>query len=688
MQKPDATPRTSSPSASGGEAFSPPAEASAAPASTSGGTAVAPPPPARSIEVEPDEVGNALRRSIGHLRGLQHEDGHWCGLLEADSVLESEFLLLMYFLGREGDPRNQRALNRIRDLQLPGGGWAIFEGGPPEVSASTKAYFVLKLYGEDREEPRMVRARQAIRELGGVEATNTYTKIYLAAFGQYEWERCPAIPPEMMLLPDRFVFNVHDMSAWSRGIFVPLAIIWAHRPQIPVPPGTEISELFVAETRTSARNAPSPVVSLSGPKQRAWRRFFLAADRSLKWMERRRLTPLRRRSIEAAERWILARLESSDGLGAIFPAIVNTILALRCLGYSDDDPVFQGEIASLEKLLVDDGERFLQVQPAESPVWDTAQVVSTLAVAGVDPADPALLRGVEWLLDHEVRREGDWRKHTPGAEVGGWYFEYANEFYPDCDDTAEVLIALARVRPPEPGMGRATEEARRRGLSWLLSMQNPDGGWAAFDRLCDREMLTFVPFADHNAMIDPSWEDVTGRILELLALEGREGSEECRAAVRFLASRQEADGTWYGRWGCNYIYGTWLALSGLAATGVDLTEERYQRAVSWLLAHQNEDGGWGETMESYDDPTLKGIGPSTAAQTAWAVLGLMAAGEGNSLAVDRGIGYLLRMQQPDGSWVDKTWTGTGFPRVFYLRYDLYDDYFPPLALAAYLEEKR
>lgn len=627
-------------------------------------------------------VGEAVARARDHLLSLQEEDGHWCGELEADTVVESEYVLLLHFLGRSGEGRARKAGEYIRHQQLPEGGWAIYRGGPPEVSASVKAYFVLKLLGDDPEAPHMKEARRAILRLGGVEATNTYTKIYLAIFGQYDWDRCPAIPPEMLLLPDWFYFNVGEMSSWSRGIFVPLSIIWAYRPVCRVPPGTGIPELSGEAARPAVRTPRD--ASLEALAQR----LFHGVDRGLKLVEDGGLRPLRRQAIRAAERWILRRLEESDGLGAIFPAIVNTVMALRCLGYPESHPAISSQLRALEKHEVDLGD-CLRIQPALSPVWDTAQALNALAVAGLEPDHPALLEGARWLADHEVRKPGDWRHKNPGGPVGGWYFEYANEWYPDCDDTSKVLTALARLRIPDPELRQRVEAARSRGLRWLLSMQNPDGGWAAFDRECDRELLTLVPFADHNAMIDPSWEDITGRVLETLRLEGFPHAHPAvRRAVRFLEGRQCGDGTWYGRWGCNYIYGTWLALWGLRCAGEDLSRERYRRSIRWLRERQNPDGGWGESLASYDDPGLKGQGPSTAAQTSWALLGLFAAGDLGSEAVRRGVEHLLDAQGEDGSWNDEEWTGTGFPRVFYLRYHLYDDYFPLLALGTYLRDGR
>lgn len=642
-----------------------------------------------------------MARGRRHLLSLQEGDGHWCGELEGDSVLESEYSLLLWFLGRDDDPRLPKLAESVRRWQDDAGGWPIYPGGPADPSASVKAYFCLKLAGDDPESSHMRRARQAIESLGGVEATNSYTKIYLSIFGQYDWERCPAMPPEMVLLPDWFYFNIYEMSSWSRGIFVPLSVVWAHRPTVEVPEEKGLAELYRPEDELFGGEAhpgggapgrppgvgPGRNGGVTDPRDldRRWQHFFETADRWLKRMERGRPERLRRRALWAAEQWILERIPMSDGLGAIFPAIVNTVMALTCLDREPDDPAMASQLEALERHEVDRGDT-LVVQPAMSPVWDTSQAVAALREAGLPADHEALQRAADWLLAREVTHVGDWKVKNPKGEPGGWYFEYENEFYPDCDDTAEVLLALGRVEAEEDGLQRRMDAARSRGFRWLYTMQNPDGGWASFDRECDREILTHVPFADHNAMIDPSCVDITGRVLTLMAEEGVEGADpRVRRAVEFLHERQEADGTWYGRWGSNYIYGTWLALEGLARAGDDMSAARYQRAADWLVSCQNDDGGWGETLGSYDDPTLKGEGPSTAAQTAWAVLGLVAAGRAESRAALRGVEYLLQEQGVDGSWEDVHWTGTGFPRVFYLRYYMYDDYFPLLALAGWRE---
>jgi len=625
------------------------------------------------------EARRAVERAQAYLLGIQAPDGHWCGELEGDTILESEYVLLLHFLGRGGEPRAQKAAEYLRRKQLEGGGWAIYPGGPAEVSASIKAYFVLKLLGDDPNAAHMIKARRAILDLGGIEAANSFTKIYLAIFGQYPWERCPAVPPEMILLPRWFLFNIYEMSSWSRAIVVPLSILWAHRPYCPVPERASIAELYREGADVLPVNAPRTL------KGKLWRAFFAFADSCMKEAEKLPVRPWRQRALRASEQWMLARLRKSDGLGAIFPPIVNAILAFRCLGYPVDHPVVQSLLRELEKLEIEDGDT-LRVQPCFSPVWDTALALNALAESGLPEDHPALLRAARWLLDREVRERGDWAIHAKRAEPGGWYFEYANEFYPDCDDTAQVLTALSRVRFPDPAEEERKRAAMDRGVRWLLAMQNRDGGWASFDRGCDTEAFTYIPFADHNAMIDPSSEDITGRVLETLHVLGLGRHPAARRAVRFLLRKQLPDGTWYGRWGCNYIYGTWLALWGLTREALGPQDGAIGRAASWLRARQNPDGGFGESPRSYDEPETKGIGPSTAAQTAWALLGLLAAGERDSDTVRRAVRYLASTQRPDGSWQDDPWTATGFPRVFYLRYHLYATYFPLLALAQYANE--
>ncbi len=665
------------------------------------------------LEPRSRRAARAVDEARGWLLAAQATDGHWCGELEGDTILETEYVLLLHFLGRLGDPRVVKAARYVRRQQAPHGGWAIYPGGPPEVSASVKAYFVLKLAGDAADAPHMQRARRAILELGGIEACNSFTKIYLAICGQYDWWRCPAVPPEMVLLPRWVYFNLYEMSAWSRGIVVPLSIVWAMRPVRPVAAEHRIDELRASSIPARPAVPARPALSPTGPHRpgepaapaprarrlplggasRFWRGCFLVLDRSLKAGERLHLTPFRRLALARAEAWILARLDDSDGLGAIFPPIVNTIFALCCLGYDPDHPMVRGQIQELERLEIEDSAGALRLQPCFSAVWDTALAMHALSDSGIEPEHAAIQEARRWLVEREIRRTGDWSVKAPGVAPSGWCFEYRNASYPDCDDTAEVLTALSALDGPSGGRD---DPAVRRGIAWLLGMQNDDGGWGAFDRGCDKEILTHVPFADHNALLDPSTADVTGRVIDsLLRLGMAPDAPELARAATFLRRQQEADGSWYGRWGCNYIYGTWLALTALARRGGIAGEPWCRRAADWLLSCQNPDGGWGESPRSYDDPAQKGIGTSTAAQTAWALMGLLAAGAldvagaagdtgtAGDLAVERGVDYLLASQLVDGSWHDEPWTATGFPRVFYLRYHLYAVYFPLMALSAY-----
>jgi len=462
---------------------------------------------------DPIRVQRAIAGAREFLVSLQQEDGHWCAELEGDTILESEYIMLMYYIGRGDGDKVRKAANYLRRKQEPGGGWGIYPGGPPEVSASVKNYFALKLSGDDPRAEHMIRARRVIRHLGGIDACNSFTKAHLAIFGQYPWERCPAVPPEIILLPNWFYFNVYEMSSWSRAIVVPLSIIWARKPHCQVPPRANIPELLV---EGAPAQTPPPDRSNA---ERVWRTFFHALDRSVKLVEGFQLNPLRRAALERAKDWIVDRLEHSDGLGAIFPPIVNCIYAFHSLGHALDDPLILKQLGEIEKLEIEE-DHTLRLQPCFSPVWDTVLTMNAMLAARPDTDDEHVLQAAEWVLDREVRKLGDWQIKNPGVEPGGWYFEYANEFYPDCDDTAEALIALAGVRFPDERREQRRRAALERALRWQLSMQNRDGGWAAFDKGCDKEILKYVPFADHNAMIDPSTADITARSLVALARHG------------------------------------------------------------------------------------------------------------------------------------------------------------------------
>jgi len=663
-----------------------------------------PPSESPAEEVALGSVRRAVRRTRQWLLAQQQADGHWCAELEGDTILESETILLWAFLGREESDLAGRAARHVIQKQLPDGGWAMYPGGDVDVSVSVKAYFALKLTGHDPAAEYMQRARRAILAHGGADAVNSFTRFYLALLGQISYDQCPAVPPEMVLLPKWFPVNLSAISSWSRTIVVPLSIVSALRPVRQIDPARGIRELFLKEPTAW------PPLRCPGLPGRtgllSWDRVFRTCDRLLKWCQRRRLLPLRRRAIAAAQRWMLERFRRSDGLGAIYPPIVWSLVALRCLGRPDDSPEVQYCHKQLADLVIEDeSSDTARLQPCKSPVWDTAIALRALVASGVKPDNPQIEQGVAWLLDRQIAAPGDWSA-TVDARPGGWCFEYANDFYPDCDDTAMALMALQDsygdsrgeddVLPPElrlvrnagddpqprPEPLRHTAEAIERGLRWLLAMQNDDGGWGAFDRNNNRQFLCHVPFADHNAMIDPSTPDLAARALEALGSLGhRVGEPAVDRAVAYLRRTQEPDGSWYGRWGVNYIYGTWQVLTGLRAVGLEADDPAVTAGANWLVCHQQPGGGWGESPDSYADPRLRGQGPTTASQTAWALLGLMAAGMEDHPAVLRGVRYLVHTQRSDGTWDEPEFTGTGFPRVFYLRYHYYPIYFPLMALA-------
>ena len=620
-------------------------------------------------------AAHALRRATEVLLERQHADGYWWAELTADTTLESDFILLQLWLyppeAGVWNPPNRpiidKAVRSILARQLPDGGFNIYPHGPSEVSATVKAYFALKLAGIPVDDPRLARCRERILALGGLQAANSYVKINLSLFDLYPREHCPSVLPEVVLIPGDFLYQ---MSSWTRAIVTPLAIVHAANPRKPVPAGFNLQELFL------------PGVSMSYLHDAGfftWRNAFLFLDRVVKLWEKHGSRRVRQAALRRAERWMIERTHFSDGLGAIYPPMMYIVMALDVLGYRRDHPDHVEARRQFDNLMVDDGERFF-FQPCFSPVWDTAIAAFALGEVSSAPRQ-ALARTADWLLAKEVRRKGDWSVKRPDLEPSGWYFELANEFYPDIDDTAMVLLALRHARGSQPAAQQACE---KRALDWLLGMQSKDGGWAAFDVDNNWNCLSWVPFADHNAMLDPTCPDITGRVLEAICAMGLGAQHPAvRRGVDYLLRTQEQDGSWYGRWGVDYIYGTFLALRGLRAAGVDDREAPILRAGEWLRSIQNADGGWGESCASYNHETFTAA-PSTPSQTAWAVLGLLASGDTLSRSVRAGIEHLIGTQTGEGTWTEELATGTGFPKVFYLSYHLYRHSFPLLALGTYL----
>ncbi len=643
------------------------------------------------LDADLADVESAIHQSAEYVLSRQNPDGHWSGELEADAMLEADYIFLHTVL-ESGDPgRLERACREMMRFQNDDGSWSLYPGGPGNISLSVKCYFSAKLMGIGGDDPRLAKCREWILEHGGVVECNTFTKMYLCALGQYDYDAVPAIPPEIVLFPNWFYFNIYEISSWSRSILVPLAIIYAKKPFKKIPREQGIDELFVGGRANSVMR-----LRINRKQLISWRNFFLVVDRIMHWAEAVHIRPLRSLALKRAEKWMLERLEMTDGLGAIYPAMLNAIIALRCLGYSEDDPQVIRARDEFEKLGIEQGptedmpEPTFRMQPCMSPVWDTAQAIYALGEAGVSRSDPRLIKAADWMLAKEVRHKGDWAVKVPNTEPGGWYFEYNNEFYPDTDDTAQVLLALSKVDNPRE---RYQHQVEQRAIAWEFAMQCRNGGWGSFDKDNTKMIFQYIPFADHNAMLDPPSVDITGRMLETLATYGYTREDKrVQKAIKFILSEQEPDGSWFGRWGVNYLYGTFLVLRGLEAIGFDQNEPQVQQAAEWIRMVQNPDGGWGETCGSYDDPNLRGVGPSTPSQTAWALLGLLAAGDDRSDSIAKGVRWLLERQLQDGSWDESMRegarresiiTGTGFPKVFYLAYTMYRQYFPLMALTTY-----
>jgi squalene-hopene/tetraprenyl-beta-curcumene cyclase len=615
-------------------------------------------------------AAGALDRATNHLLSLQHQDGWWQGELETNVTMDAEDLLLREFLG-VGDDETKAAAGRwIRSQQRADGTWANFYGGPGNLSTTVEAYVALRLAGDEPDAPHMSRAAAWIREQGGVEATRVFTRIWLALSGRWSWDELPVIPPELIYLPSWFPLNIYDWGCWARQTIVALAVVQSYRPSKELP--FDISELKTGVTPAARNDDP-------------WAKVFNGLDKALHKItipKRARRAALRR----CAE-WIITRQEADGCWGGIQPPWVYSLMALYLLGYELDHPVMARGLAGLDRFTIDekvpqpDGSygAVRRLEACQSPVWDTVLTMIGLADAGLPADHPALVKAANWVLDEEIRGPGDWQVRRPHTAPGGWAFEFDNDNYPDTDDTAEVILALRRVSVP-------SDEARQRGLQWLTGMQSKDGGWGAFDADNTRALVNKLPFCDFGAVIDPPSADVTAHIVEAFAHEGQATSRACQRGVIWLLKNQEPDGSWFGRWGANYIYGTGAVVPALIAAGVRPNKPCIRRAVAWLEAHQNEDGGWGEDLRSYDDPSLAGQGESTASQTAWALLALLAAGEAGGDAAARGVRWLASTQTAEGTWHEPWFTGTGFPGDFYINYHLYRLAFPVSALGRYVRE--
>ena len=645
------------------------------PASDTGGGAghdiPAPFPDEHLLEIDDDALDRVLRETHFALNDLQRPDGHWVFEFEADATIPAEYVMLQHFLGEIDEERERRIGNYLRQVQMGDGGWPMFHRGVANLSATVKAYLALKLIGDDPAAPHMTRARNLILERGGAAQCNVFTRIALALFGQVPWRAVPAMPVEIMLLPRWFPFHLSKVSYWSRTVIVPLLILNALRPRARNPKGVRVDELFRhhPDRERYPMNATGDAVGV----------FFAGLDTLFKTAGRRFPKGSRQRAIKKAVEFITPRLNGEDGLGGIFPAMANMVMAFEALGRPRNDPEFVTARKAIDKLLYDRGPDITYCQPCLSPIWDTCLAAHALLEAGEDPDGPVLQKATDWLLEREITETvGDWAWRRPGLKPGGWAFQYWNNHYPDVDDTAVVVMALDRAGDPRsrPAIERATD--------WILGMQSSNGGWGAFDAENESYYLNAIPFADHGALLDPPTADVTARCVSMLAQLGYgPGHEAVQRGLDFLSREQEADGSWFGRWGVNYIYGTWSALAAFNACGEDLTAPHIRKAVDWLKLRQRPDGGWSEDCATYWPGRRDTMTGSTASQTAWALLALMAAGDVESTAVRRGVAYLEAAPRDGAKWHEPHYTGIGFPRVFYLNYHGYSAYFPLWALARY-----
>jgi squalene-hopene/tetraprenyl-beta-curcumene cyclase len=620
-----------------------------------------------------DRVTEAIRKTQSYYIGQQQRDGYWWYELESNVTMTSEYLMLLHFLGLKDKERDRKFVHHILQHQRSDGTWSIHWGGKGDLSTTVEAYFALKLSGFSAHDVHLQKAREFILAKGGVEVSRVFTKIFLALFGEFDWKAIPSIPVEINLLPTWFPFNIYRFSSWARSTIVPLSIILERKPVRFIPESLRVRELYREPYKV-------PPITSKNLSLFSWKRLFVILDRVIKIMEDLPVRPWREEALRITERWILEHQESSGDWGGIQPAMINSILALVAMGYDlSYEPIRRG-LEALERFTIETDEE-LVLQSCISPVWDTALTSLALLYSGMERDHPSMEKVCRWLTSKQVFQKGDWSIKRPDLQPGGWAFEFENTWYPDVDDTAVVLMLLNRYADKD----FITCENLEKGLQWILGMQGKDGGWGAFDVDNDMRILNQLPFGDLEAMIDPSTPDLTGRVLELLGLIGYELSNDTvQKAITFLKKNQEEDGSWWGRWGVNYLYGTSSVLVGLGSVKEDMSRSYIKKAVRWLKSIQNPDGGWGECCESYGDSTLKCFGSTTSSQTAWALLALIAAGEVACEEVRKGILYLLYGQQADGTWHEEEFTGTGFPKYFMIRYHNYRNCFPLMALGKFL----
>jgi squalene-hopene/tetraprenyl-beta-curcumene cyclase len=619
-----------------------------------------------------EDAASAIKAAREHLLSLQDGQGWWKAELETNVTMDAEDLLLRHYLGIL-DPRQTAASARwIRHNQRSDGTWATFYGGPGDLSTTVEAYVALRLAGDAPDADHMRRAARWVSDHGGLAATRVFTRIWLAVVGVWDWEDLPVVPPEIMFLPDRAPLNIYDFACWARQTVVALTVVMAHRPARALP--FRLEELSVG----NRKRPPSPWASTA-------RRFELldrvlhAYERLPEWVAPRRL--LRSAALARAERWIVQRQEADGLWGGIQPPTVYSMIALHLLGYSVDHPVFRAALAGLESFTIED-DTGRRLEACQSPVWDTALAVVALADSESDADSSVLESAARWLLGQEVTVTGDWAVRRPTQDPGGWAFEFENDVYPDIDDTAEVVLALRRAT------GTGADQACQRAVAWTMALQSRSGGWGAFDADNDSRLVAKLPFCDFGEVTDPPSADVTAHMVEMLVDEPGVPAEAVARGIAWLWANQESDGSWFGRWGVNYVYGTGAVVPALMAAGVSPDDPRVRRALAWLDEHQNEDGGWGEDVRSYTDEAWRGRGESTASQTAWALLALVAAGEHRSRATERGVAWLLDAQTPDGTWDEPWFTGTGFPGDFSINYHLYRLVWPLMALGRYAQSIR